>query len=273
MSFIVTESWSGVLSPRLQSKLAEFRRVMGAVMIQDMRSRFGTNRLAYLISIGWPLAHITVLTVAYLLRTHIAPLGDSPTMFIVTGLLPYILCLYPGRMMALAVVQNYQLLNIPLIQPFHLILSRCLLEMLNAFVVMAIFLSVLYLFELEIMPAEPGEAAEAVAAAVFLGIGFGFFNVVMCALIGHYFLIFYILVMMVCYIFSGVYIPVSSMPQTIKELVLCNPIFHLVEWLRAGYYVSYDDALLNKLLVISVASVSLTLGLVGERFLRGKFLA
>ncbi|MGE4172714.1 MAG: ABC transporter permease [Methylocystis sp.] len=252
-------------------KFAEFRQIMSAVLVQDMRSRFGHSHIGYLIAIAWPLSHIGVITAAYLFRVSIAPVGDSPTMFVGTGVVPYILCLYPARVLAMVIPQNRQLLNIPVIQPFHLIFSRCILETLNAVIVLALFLSVVSLFDVDILPADTAEAAKAIGAAVFLGIGLGFFNVVMCALVGHFFLVFFILIMIGLYLFSGIYLPPTAMPETVRDYMAYNPLLHLVEWLRSAYYASYDPELINKSLVLWVAGVSLTFGLIGERFLRGRF--
>jgi capsular polysaccharide transport system permease protein len=258
---------------RLANQIAEFRRILGAVLIQDMRSRYGHSHLGYLIAIAWPLTHIGAVTVAYILRTGIAPVGDSPTMFVGTGVVPYILCLYPARLLALAIPQNRQLLNIPVIQPFHLIFSRCILETLNAVIVLALFMSAVTLFDVDILPADTAEASKAIGAAVFLGIGLGFFNVVMCALVGNYFLVFFILTMVVLYLFSGVYLPRTAMPESIREYMAYNPLLQLVEWLRSAYYTSYDSELINKAMILWVGGISLTLGLIGERFLRGRFLS
>jgi len=256
---------------RVVKKIAEFRRIIGAVLIQDMRSRYGHSHLGYLIAIAWPLTHIGAVTIAYLLRIGIAPVGDSPTTFIGTGIVPYILCLYPARLLAMAIPQNRQLLNIPLITPLHLIFSRSILETLNAVIVLALFMSVVSLFDVDILPTDTTEASKAVGAAVFLGIGLGFFNVVMCALVGHYFLVFFILTMLVLYLFSGVYMPRTAMPESIREYMVYNRLLHLVEWLRSAYYTSYDAELINKSMILWVGGISLTLGLIGERFLRGKF--
>ena len=258
---------------RLAEQIAEFRRIIGAVLIQDMRSRFGQSHIGYLVAIAWPLSHIGVITLAYLLRVAVAPVGDSPTMFIGTGVVPYILCLYPARVLATVIPQNRQLLNIPLIQPFHLIFGRCILETLNAVIVLALFMSVVSLFDIDILPADTAEAAKAIGATVFLGIGLGVLNVVMCALVGQFFLIFFILVMVALYIFAGVYMPPTAMPENLREYMTYNPLLHLVEWLRSAYYTSYDAELINKSLILWVGGISLTLGLIGERFLRGKFLS
>lgn len=258
-------------SPSLLEKFAEYRRIIGAVLIQDMRSRFGHSHVGYLVAIAWPLAHLCVITSVFILKTRIAPVGDSPTLFIATGCVPYILCFYPARLMALAIPQNRQLLNIPIIQPLHLIISRSILETLNALIVLALFVSVIYLFDVDVMPSEPTDAAVAVGAAVFFGIGVGFFNVVMCALVGQYFLVAFILVMILLFGFSGVYVPAAAMPDVVREYIIYNPLLHLVEWLRASYFASYDTEQINKAMILWVGGIGLALGLFGERFLRGKF--
>jgi capsular polysaccharide transport system permease protein len=63
------------------------------------------------------------------------------------------------------------------------------------------------------------------------------------------------------------------MPETIRDYLDYNPLLHLVEWLRSAYYSSYDEALVDKTLVLGVAASLLALGLAGERFLRGRFYA
>jgi capsular polysaccharide transport system permease protein len=256
--------------PRLR-KFAEFRRILGAVLLQDMRSRYGNSRLGYLIAIIWPLTHLCVITGLFILRTRIAPLGDSPMLFVATGCIPYILCLYPARYMAMAIPQNRQLLNIPVIKPLHLIISRSILETLNAIIVLAIFVSAIYMFDVEVFPVEPTDAAAAIGAAVFFGIGVGFFNVVMCALVGQFFLVIFLACMIFLYASSGVYLPVSAMPEHLKEYMMYNPILHLVEWLRSAYFASYDSDQINRTLIFSVGAIGFLLGLIGERFLRGKF--
>lgn len=256
---------------KLANQLAEFRRILGAVLIQDMRTRYGHSLMGYLIAIAWPLSHIGFITLAYMFRVTVAPVGDSPTTFIGTGVVPYVLCLYPARLLAMAIPQNRQLLNLPVIRPFHLIISRCILETLNAVIVLALFVFVVGLFDIDILPMDTAEAAKAIGAAVFLGIGLGFLNVVMCALVGHFFLVFFLLIMIGLYLFSGVYVPPSAMPESVREYMTYNPLLHLVEWLRSAYYTSYDSDLINKSLILWVGGISLTLGLLGERFLRGKF--
>lgn len=270
MSFVVARRHQRFFAD-LGTKLTQFWHLIRAALLQDMRTRFGTSYLGYLIAIAWPLSHMGFLTIAYFVRTQIAPIGDSPAMFAATGVVPYILCVYPGRAMSMAIDQNRQLLNIPALKPFHLMCSRCILEMLSAVVVLAIFMFTLYLLEVDITPIDGIEAAKAISAAIFLGVGFGAANVVMCAVFGHYFRLFFVLCMIALYVFAGVFIPAWSVPSEVRYYMEYNPLLHVVEWLRSAYYTSYDTDSINKALVLEFAGVSLLLGLFGERFLRGKF--
>lgn len=254
-------------------KLLKFRDLVFATLLLDMRTRFGRSYLGYLIAIAWPLSHLGALTAVYLLRTTVAPVGDSPTIFAATGLVPYILCLYPGRILATTMQQNRHLLSIPIIKPIHMIVSRCILETLNSLVVLFIFCFVIYLFDVEIIPDDVVVAGTAIAAAIYLGLGLGVFNVVMCALAGPMFIVVFVLILAALYITSGVYVPIDYFPDSMREILQYNPLLNIVEWLRAAYYGSYDIDKVNKLWVVLVASTALMLGLLGERVFRGKFLS
>jgi capsular polysaccharide transport system permease protein len=239
----------------------------------DMRTRFGASFFGYLIAIGWPLSHLVIISGAYLLRNYVAPVGESPAVFVATGVVPYILCLYPGRMLGMAVIQGRSLLNMPILKPGHLIAARWILEVLNAFIVLGLYLLLMYSLDIDFLPADYFVAAQAVLAAVYLGVGIGALNTVACAVFGHFFLLAFTMVTVLLYIASGVYVPSYTFSEEMREYYSYNPLFQIVEWLRSAYYTSYDPAMVDKFYVIEVASISLALGLLGERFFRGKFLS
>lgn len=257
----------------LLAKFREFCRLMGVVLLQDMRTRYGTSYFGYLIVIAWPLGHTAILLFGYLLRTQIAPVGDSPAMFAMTGVLPYIICLYPARTVQMSIFQNRQLMNIPVIQPLHLIMSRSILAMLNSMIVMFIVMYGMYLAEVEIVPLDVVEASKAIGAAIFLGVGLGIFNVVMVGLMGMTWTFVFLGLIIGLYLTSGVYIPTASFPEELRQWLIYNPLLNIVEWLRSAYYLSYDTSTLNRSIIFIVGGVSLALGLLGERFLRGKLIS
>ncbi len=253
-------------------KLRMQGRIVAAVLLQDMRTRYGRSYLSYLIAIAWPLGHIIAIMGAYLLVTSLAPVGDDPAVFLATGMLPYILCLYPSRQLAFALVQNKQLLNIPILRPIHLIAARLSLELSTAALVCIIFYAALMASGIDIWPSNLEIAIEALCATLFLAIGLGFLNIVFVALFGPFALVGFILVMIGLYVTSGVYLPLRMVPEPTRSIMAYNPLVHLVEWMRSAYFASYDSSEIAKTYVLGIASVTLLLGLLGERFMRNKML-
>ena len=254
------------------AKAARFWRVVYAVMLQDMRTRFAGGYFGFLIAIGWPLAHLAMLLVIRALVTVIAPIGDSPAIFYGTGLLPYILCFYPGRMMNIVMYQNRSMLALPEIKPMNLIIARALLEILIALIVTVIFFAGLALYGVDFMPTDPVVAAEAIAVAIYLGIGIGVFNVVFGTLMGQFYQVAYILIMVGLLTASGAYFPLIYASDRIKRWLEWNPLYQVVNWLRSAYYMDNTMIEGDRLYLIGVASIFLLLGLLGERLLRGKLL-
>lgn len=259
-------SFSGKRAP-----FGEHRRIVAAILMQDMQTRFGRGYFSYIVAIGWPLTHALFIMGGYLLVNRLAPVGDDPTIFALTGVLPYILCLYPGRMMPLIYFQNKQLLNMPVIRPIHIIASGLTIELLTGLIILVLIMVGARLAGVDVVPQDVTLAFDGLLAALYLGIGLGAFNVICSAVIGPFYIVFYIMVMIGLYISSGIYVPSWMIPEATRVYLVYNPLFNLVEWLRSAYYVSYDPDLVNKQLVLGTATLALFLGLLGERFLRNKF--
>lgn len=246
-------------------------RVVGAIMLRDMRTRFGRTHLGFIIQIGWPLSHLTVLLMINVMLRRIIPFGTTDaTVFLSAGLLPYILCLYPARLIMLAIASNRPLLNFPIVKTTDLIYARVIVEMLSAFFVATIFCVGLYFSGVDFVPNDVTEALEAVFAAIFLGMGIGIFNVAMFALFKHFAMVAFILIMVVAYASAGVFIPITTLPESIQSIAWYNPLVHLVEWLRSAYYTGYTTPILSKTYVLAMASIYFFLGLLLDKLLRGR---
>ncbi|MCB1536047.1 MAG: hypothetical protein KDJ44_15350 [Rhodoblastus sp.] len=251
--------------------LSASRRIVAAILLQDMQTRFGRSYFSYVVAVAWPLSHAVFIMGAYLLVNELAPVGDDPAIFALTGALPYILCFYPGRTMPIIFLQNRQLLNMPVVRPVHIMASALTIELLTGSIVLILILGGAVIGGVDIVPHDLTTASVAVFATLFLGVGVGAFNVICTAVVGPFYLVFYIVSMIGLYITSGVYVPTWMIPESTRRFVEYNPLFNLVEWMRSAYYASYDPDLVNKPLVLGTATVALFLGLLGERFLRNKF--
>ena len=250
----------------------EQSRIVLALILIDMRTRFGGSFLSYSIAILWPLIHVGVVTIGYILVNKVAPLGGGdPAIFIGCAILPYCLAFYPARMIGSAVFGGKMFLNFPIVAPMHLIVARIILEILAAIVVAMLFVAILSMAGTDVVPVNVNTALAAIGATIYFGVCIGIFMAMMMAVFGIFGSHAVIVSLILMYIASGSYVPLPLLPAKMKALGYYNPIFNLIEWLRMAYYVEYSDALVNKTMIFVVGGLLALIGLAGERFVRGRF--
>lgn len=247
--------------------------IVGAAMLRDMRTRFGRSYWGYLIAILWPLTHLLALTIVFTFMRRAAPIfGDNNAIFVATGVAPYILAMYPSRTTSTAVDAHKSVLMFPAIRPFDLMLARAIVETLAAFSVVILFVSIIYIFDPEVIPSDHIVAAGAIFATVYLSIAFGLLSASIIAIFsfwqtGHAILLVFI------YLSSGIFFPIESASETARNILWFNPLAHCVEWLRSAYYPGYGENFISRGYVLWSATVFLFMALLGERLLRGKMMA
>ncbi len=248
-------------------------RVLRAVLMRDTRTRFGgrAGSVTYLIVVGLPLLHLSGLMLIPVVFSKGTPLGPDFAVFAATGVLPYILCLYPSRWTMLSLVENRPLLAFPVVSPPDLIIGRALLEVVVALTVTLIFLLVLYAAGFEVVPIDAAEATAAILSTIFFGVSLGFVSAVMLSLLPAW-LFVHILLTICMYITSGALFLVRDLPPFIRDLIWYNPLFHCVEWLRLAYFAGYGGDMLSKSYLLGFATALLFAGTLGERLLRGRIM-
>jgi capsular polysaccharide transport system permease protein len=242
-------------------------RVIVALVLRDMRSRFGHTFFGYVIMVLWPLSHLLTLLTVYLFTRSLVPIGTSAPVFLATGILPYILCLYPSRMITMSLVQNQPLLYFPIVKSFDVVLARSILEIITAFWVVVLFCLILFIFDVEILPIYPEDALLAIAATIYLSFSIGFLSAVLFKLVRAWMVVL-IISMIIMYSASGALFMPSALADDVQYYLSFNPLLHAVEWLRAAYYDGYNYGLLNKPYLVGSATVLLCLGIVIERVMR-----
>jgi capsular polysaccharide transport system permease protein len=246
-------------------------RVVGALVLRDLRTRFGRTFIGSTIVVLWPLSHLGILMTAYLITRRVIPLGTDATVFVGTGVLPYILFLYPGRMIMLSVLQNKTLLGLPVVKSPDIILARSIVEVVAAFWVTAIFFLILYLCGVEVITHRIEDAILAILATVYLGFSNGWVGAVMYGIVRAW-LAAQIGILIGLYLTSGVFFIPTNLPERLRDIIWYNPLLHAVEWLRSAYFDGYGYGMLSRSYLFFAASFILFVGLLLERALRGRLL-
>jgi capsular polysaccharide transport system permease protein len=247
-------------------------RVLFALMLRNMRSRFFGNGLGYLIAIGWPTVHILLLVAIFSGSGRAPPIGESMVQFIVTGSIAFWTFSYLSRFMMFSVIMTRPLFGFPEVKVLDVMLSAAIQEILSSCCVVLIFIGLAWLFDVEWMPHDVVGAFSALGGAILLGVGFGLLNGVM-ALGMPFWPTIYALLTIALWGTSGVLFVPDALPEPIRTWAAYHPILQSVEWMRSAYYPGFGDEILDRAYVIKWGVGSVFLGLVIERGIRGHLLA
>lgn len=236
-----------------------YLHVLHALMLRDMRTRFGASLWGYGVVVLWPCIHVFALITIYTFQKIPAPLGGDRRLFFATGAVPVLIFQYISREVMKSVIMNRPLTYYPHVKLFDLILSRVLVEIVTGFLALIVVTSVLVAAGTDPIPADPIMAVCGYLAAIALGIGVGTINV---AIIGFFpgWLIGYALFGILLYVSSGVIFLPSFLPEQIYRWLKYNPALQAAEWVRSAYY---PDAGLqvDYLYVIAFALTCVSVGL------------
>ncbi len=245
-------------------------RVIVAIMLRDIRTRFFGHGVGYLAMIAWPLTHILILLAIFVLLGRSSPYGESMTLFFATGLVPFMAYSYMSRWTMLSLIFNRPLLVFPAIKTLDVLLARALLELLGNCCSIILLLFIFWTLDIDFMPADLVQASFALGAGMLLGAGFGIINGVI-AMGFPTWGTGYGLVLVLMYMISGIYFVPDALPETVRNILSYNPSLQTVEWMRSAYYEGYST-ILDKSYTVWFGLVTIFLGLIIERFVRGHLL-
>lgn len=244
-------------------------RVIGALLLRDLRARMAGSAWNYAKFIAVPLFHLLSLSITYAIIGRRVLLGTDQIVFFVSGILPFILFLYPIRSNIHVLEENRPLLVFPIINPIDIVLARILLEAINSLAIIGILATMLYLAGIDVMPKNIFKTVTGIAATIGLAVSFCIPNAIIARLIANWQQAC-VLTAIGLYIISGAFFLPSQMPESIRTAMYFNPLAHCVEWIRSGYYETYKEGLLDRGFLGSSILGLTALGLVLERYLRGK---
>ncbi len=248
------------------------RRVIYALLLRNIRTRFFGHGLGYLFALGWPLSHILIVVALFSFSGRTAPYGDSTTLFVATGALPFMTFSYLARFMMLSVIRNRPLLAFPEVKVLDVLMAGAVQEILAASCVTLMLMVLAWLAGIEVVPRDIVQAALAYAAAILLGLGFGMLNGVLALALPMWFT-GYALANIVLWVTSGVVFVPDAMPAAIRAVLAYHPVLQIIEWTRAAYYEGYGSVVLDRAYPVYFGIVTLFLGLFLERMVRGHLLA
>lgn len=217
------------------------KRVLHALFIREMKTRFGRWRLGYFWIFLEPIPHIAVFITLAEFGLRGAPAHLDFPMFLLTGLVPFQFFRRTMSTAMKAVNSNAGLLNYTRVKPMDTIVMRVILEI---FVTVLVFCLLLFVFGMYLGTDVRIQHIPAFILTFLMLAAFSFGIGVIFCIIGTYSREFQKLVPLSTrplFFISGVFFTLSRIPEEARPYLLWNPLLHFLEALRTFTFHSYQS--------------------------------
>ncbi|TQS70179.1 sugar ABC transporter permease [Rhodobacteraceae bacterium] len=236
-------------------------RVVLALVLREMSSRYGRSPGGYLWALLEPLGGIFILTLAFSLMARTPPLGTSFILYYTTGFVPFSLYMTLSNTVARSLTFSKPLLTYPAVTWVDALMARFFLNSLTGIMVSYIIFAIVLLATGLRPNLDIGKVLQSTALTLLLGVSLGTLN---CALIG---LIkiwdqVWSIAMRPLFLMSGVIFLYDTLPQKVQDILWYNPVLHVVSLMHMGFYPTYHPQHISPLYVVFFSLICLTLGLI-----------
>ncbi|MBB4305327.1 capsular polysaccharide transport system permease protein [Rhodobium orientis] len=242
-------------------------------MLRDMRTRFSDQSLGFLWAVMEPVGMIAALALLFStgLKGREPALGESYILFFASGMLPYSAYKSVTGAINRSAKGNRNLLFFPIVKPIDSYVASAVLETTTMVVVMSvIFVSYHVAFggglpDSFIMTIVP------FIYAALIGFSIGVFNVCIGSVFKSWVKIFKMTSRPMFFI-SGIFFIAESLPRSIQNILYYNPILHITEWTRQGYFAEFNSDFLDLYYLNGFTISALFIALALERTMRPQVL-
>jgi len=214
-------------------------QVVHALILREVRTRFGRHRLGYLWALVEPVLFIAMFAAFSVLLDRRIPYGLPVIPFLVTGFLPYLMFSNLANKAMLAISSNRGLLFFPDVRPLDLVIARALLEISTYMVVFTIIMGGWCLWEGEVRIDNVPLTVAGMLLASGLGAGLG---LVLCGLSAFSNTVERLVgpAMRPLFWVSALFFSTNELPTEASDVLVHNPVLHIVELTRSGWFAGYS---------------------------------
>tara|TARA_R110000868_G_scaffold180804_1_gene421490 strand:+ start:376 stop:1197 length:822 start_codon:yes stop_codon:yes gene_type:complete len=242
--------------------------VINALVLRETRTRFGKHQLGYAWALLEPALMILTFLAMFAIAKRKTTAGMDTFAFLATGIVPYLLFAKTTVQVSQAINGNKGLLFYPQVKPMDVVFARVALEFCTYVAVFMLLMGANVLLRQDLAISDPLLIVQGFALASLLGMSLG--------------LVFMGLgqlsnatdrargpLMRPFFWVSGLFFTAESLPAQYREMVLHNPVLHVTELVRSGWFPSYTDEYTNisygLLWVLGLSFVGLTLEVLTRR--------
>ena len=158
------------------SRFLTHLRVLHALLLREMITRYGRTSLGYLWALLEPVGVIALLTLLFMQIAHAPPYGHSFALFYASGYLAFHWVIDIANVSARSVHVNRPLLAFPNVSALDTVLARFILQALTGLAVATVIFSAIFMLFDDRIALGAGALMQAFALALMLAFGIGLVN-------------------------------------------------------------------------------------------------
>ena len=237
-------------------------RVLGALIIREMQTRFGRDNIGFLWLFVEPM--LLMVGVSILQRlSHVIPQdGVDPIPFTITGYCAYMMFRSNVTRAAVTVLSNRVLMYHRQVTMFDILLARTLLELGATFIAMLVLLAGCVALGFGPVPARPLMLIAGMLTMFWFSTGIA---MMICAA-GEFFPVIERFVHPTTYLilpFSGMLFRIEWLPQSAREILRWAPLPQITEIIRQGVWSHLHSDYVDPPYLIMWCAITTLLGLLG----------
>ena len=245
-------------------------RVIYALMMREVHTIYGTTRLGYLWALIHTMSHVAIFWAIRAFIGFRAPHGMHILMFLLVGFGAFHVFSKSVNKCMAAVSGNKALLTFPQVTPVDLMISRVIIVWATELVSALLLIFIAVLWGMPLYLNSIGGLIAFLLLTPLLGLGVG---MVCASLTVLYPILGEIIPIVLRFMFftSGEFYSIDRrFPSVVVKYLWYNPMLQLIEWGRSCLSQGYPVLDYSLFYLISVTVSSLCLGLLFERYVRGK---
>lgn len=252
---------------RLAHGLVVQWEVVTSLVVRETRTRFGDSKFGYAWALVQPMTVIAFFVLMFAIGRTRPTNGMDIIGFFATGLLGYDVVTNPIDRASAALAGNQALMVYPQVKPLDLVIARVSLEAITISAVFGIIMIANGLWIGRVHVDDLFEVLEGFLLGTWLG---GALGLVFCALnvISTWAERLRGIVMRPLFFVSGVFFTANGLPVMVRDVVRWNPILHVVELVRGGWYGTYESTVASPRYLLIWCVATTAFGLLLEQSVR-----
>lgn len=225
----------------IMSALQVQGRVLNGLMLRESQSRFGRHKLGFFWMFFEPMVFVSLFLVFTLIMPSPSFSNIPDVYFIITGITPFLLFRQTMNSLGMAIASSRSLLAFPQVTTFDVILSVVILEFVTVLFVFAVLVIGASLFYGPPNIDNPLTILYGTFLFGVTGTGIGMVFASLVPLMPSFKNISAPFLGRPMLFTSGVFFTAEMLPDSVRDILLYNPLLHMSEIVRSGFFIEFES--------------------------------